>query len=355
MMTLRQLLKLAIDQGASDIHITVGTPPQLRIDGILVRVRADALDPAECKNLCYSLLTDEQKSRFEETKELDLSFGVKGLARFRANLFYQRGCVAASLRRIPTDVPDVKSLGLPPIVGDFTKFHNGLVLVTGPTGSGKSTTIAALIDKINSEERGHIVTIEDPIEYIHQHKKCVVNQRELGVDTWAFKTALKHILRQDPDYCLIGELRDLDTIETALTVAETGHLVFGTLHTNSAIQTVSRLISVFDSGQRERIRTLLSFVLQGIICQQLLPTVGGGRALAMEILVMTPGIRNLIREDKLHQIQSLMQTGQNKTGMMTMNQSLLTLLVRRKIDLKTAFGASPDPEELDALLKKAGI
>ncbi|HEX4923450.1 MAG TPA: type IV pilus twitching motility protein PilT [Bdellovibrionales bacterium] len=355
MMTLRQLLKLAIDQGASDIHITVGTPPQLRIDGILVRVRADALDPAECKNLCYSLLTDEQKSRFEETKELDLSFGVKGLARFRANLFFQRGCVAASLRRIPSDVPDMKSLGLPPIIGEFTRFHNGLVLVTGPTGSGKSTTIAALIDKINSEERGHIVTIEDPIEYIHQHKKCIVNQRELGVDTWAFKTALKHILRQDPDYCLIGELRDLETIETALTIAETGHLVFGTLHTNSAIQTINRLVSVFDSGQRDRIRTLLSFVLQGIICQQLLPTVGGGRALAMEILVMTPGIRNQIREDKLHQIQSLMQTGQNKTGMMTMNQSLMSLLVRRKIEMKTAFAASPDPEELDVLLKKAGI
>jgi twitching motility protein PilT len=212
-----------------------------------------------------------------------------------------------------------------------------------------------MIDKINTEERGHIITIEDPIEYIHAHKKCIVNQRELGQDTWAFKTALKHVLRQDPDYCLIGEMRDLETIETALTVAETGHLVFGTLHTNSAIQTVSRLISVFDGTQRDRIRTLLSFVLQGILCQQLLPTIGGGRALALEILVMTPGIRNLIREDKLHQIQSLMQTGQNKTGMLTMNQSLLSLLVRRKIEMKTAFSASPDPEELDLLLKKAGI
>ena len=355
MMTLRQLLKLAIDQGASDVHVTVGTPPQLRIDGILVRVRAEALDPAECKNLCYSLLTDEQKSRFEETKELDLSFGVKGMARFRANLFYQRGCVAAALRRIPTDIPDIKALGLPPIVGEFTKFHNGLVLVTGPTGSGKTTTIASLIDKINSEERGHIMTIEDPIEYIHAHKKCIVNQRELGQDTWAFKTALKHILRQDPDYCLIGELRDLETIETALTIAETGHLVFGTLHTNSAIQTVSRLVSVFDGGQRERIRALLSFVLQGIVCQQLLPNVAGGRSLALEVLVMTPAVRNLIREDKLHQIQSQMQTGQSKSGMMTMNQSLLSLLLRRKIEMKTAFGASTDPEELDILLKKAGI
>jgi twitching motility protein PilT len=355
MMTLRQLLKLAIDQSASDIHITVGTPPQLRIDGTLVRVRADSLDPAECKNLCYSLLTDEQKSRFEETKELDLSFGVKGLARFRANLFFQRGCVGAALRRIPTEVPDAKALGLPPIVLEFTKFQNGLVLVTGPTGCGKSTTIASLIDKINTEERGHILTIEDPIEYIHSHKKCIVNQRELGQDTWAFKTALKHILRQDPDYCLIGEMRDLETIETALTIAETGHLVFGTLHTNSAIQTVSRMISVFDGAQRDRIRTLLSFVLQGIICQQLLPTIGGGRALALEVLVMTPGVRNLIREDKMHQIQSLMQTGQSKTGMMTMNQSLMSLLVRRKIEMKTAFSASPDPEELDQLLKKAGI
>jgi twitching motility protein PilT len=263
--------------------------------------------------------------------------------------------VAAALRRIPTEIPEVKSLGLPPIVAEFTKFHNGLVLVTGPTGSGKSTTIAALIDKINTEERGHILTIEDPIEYIHPHKKCIVNQRELGQDTWAFKTALKSILRQDPDYCLVGEMRDLETIETALTVAETGHLVFGTLHTNSAVQTVSRMISVFDGAQRERIRTLLSFVLQGIICQQLLPTIGGGRALATEILIMTPAIRNLIREDKMHQIQSSMQTGQSKSGMMTMNQSLISLLVRRKVEMRTAFTASPDPEELDQLLKKAGL
>jgi twitching motility protein PilT len=355
MNNLRQLLKVAIEQGASDIHITSGAPPQLRIDGGLVRVRAGDLEPAETKELCYSLLTEDQKSRFEETKELDFSFGIKGLARFRANMFYQRGTVAAAIRRIPMEIPDYKSLGLPQIVGDFTKYQNGLVLVTGPTGSGKTTTLASLIDKINVEERGHIITIEDPIEYIHSHKKCIVNQREIGYDTWAFKSALKYVLRQDPDYCLIGEMRDLETIETALTVAETGHLVFGTLHTNSAIQTINRVVSVFDGGQRDRIRTLLSFVLQGIVSQRLIPAIDGGRVLAVEVLVLTPAIRNLIRDDKLHQIYGVMQTGQNKTGMMTMNQSLLNLLIKRKIDMKNAFEASPEPEELDNLLKKAGI
>jgi len=355
MNNLRQLLKVAVDQGASDVHITVGTPPQLRIDGALIRVRAPELDAATTKELCYSLLTDDQKSRFEETKELDFSFGIKGLARFRANLFYQRGAVAAAIRRIPMEIPDYKSLGLPQIVGDLTKHQNGLVLVTGPTGSGKTTTLASLIDKINNEERGHILTIEDPIEYVHHHRKCIVNQREIGYDTWAFKTALKYVLRQDPDYCLIGEMRDLETIETALTVAETGHLVFGTLHTNSAIQTINRMVSVFDANQRDRIRTLLSFVLQGVVCQKLIPAIEGGRALAVEVLVMTPAVRNLIRDDKLHQIYGVMQTGQNKTGMITMNQSIMSLLMNRRIDMKQGFESSPDPEELDKMLKKAGI
>jgi twitching motility protein PilT len=291
MNNLRQLLKVAVDQGASDIHITVGSPPQLRIDGGLIKVRAPELDAPTTKELCYSLLTDEQKSKFEEMKELDFSFGIKGVARFRANLFFQRGTVAAAIRRIPMDIPDFKSLGLPSIVGDLTNHQNGLVLVTGPTGSGKTTTLASLIDKINNEERGHILTIEDPVEYVHNHKKCIVNQREVGYDTWAFKSALKYVLRQDPDYCLIGEMRDLETIETALTVAETGHLVFGTLHTNSAIQTINRMISVFDANQRDRIRTLLSFVLQGIVCQKLVPAIDGGRALAFEVLLMTPAVR----------------------------------------------------------------
>jgi len=225
MNNLRQLLKVAIEQGASDIHLTSGSPPQLRIDGSLVRVKSSDLEPNDTKELCYSLLTEDQKSRFEETKELDLSFGIKGLARFRANLFYQKGTVAAAIRKIPAEIPSYKSLGLPSVVGELTKMPHGLVLVTGPTGSGKTTTLASLIDKINGEERGHIITIEDPIEYVHTHKKCMVNQREVGYDTWAFKSALKYVLRQDPDYCLIGEMRDLETIETALTVAETGHLV----------------------------------------------------------------------------------------------------------------------------------
>ena len=355
MNNLRQLLKVAVDQGASDVHITIGSAPQLRIDGMLVKVRAPDLDAAMTKELCYSLLTEEQKSKFEETKELDFSFGIKGLARFRANLFFQRGAVAAAIRRIPMEIPDLKALGLPQIVADLTHNQNGMVLVTGPTGSGKTTTLAALIDKINSEERAHVMTIEDPIEYVHNHKKCIINQREIGYDTWAFKAALKYILRQDPDYVLVGEMRDLETIETALTVAETGHLVFGTLHTNSAIQTINRMVSAFDANQRDRIRTLLSATLQAVVCQKLIPAVEGGRVLAVEVLLMTPAVRNLVREDKLHQIYGAMQTGQNKTGMITMNQSIMALLMNRKIDMKNGFEASPDPEELDKMLKKAGI
>lgn len=355
MNNLRQLLKVAVDQGASDVHITIGSAPQLRIDGLLVKVRAPELDAAATKELCYSLLTEEQKSKFEETKELDFSFGIKGLARFRANLFFQRGAVAAAIRRIPMEIPDFRALGLPQIVADLTHNQNGMVLVTGPTGSGKTTTLAALIDKINSEERAHVMTIEDPIEYVHNHKKCIINQREIGYDTWAFKSALKYILRQDPDYVLVGEMRDLETIETALTVAETGHLVFGTLHTNSAIQTINRMVSVFDANQRDRIRTLLSSVMQAVVCQKLIPALEGGRVLAVEVLLMTPAVRNLIRDDKLHQIYGTMQTGQNKTGMITLNQSIMALLMNRKVDMKNAFEASPDPEELDKMLKKAGI
>lgn len=344
-----------IDQNASDLHVTSSSPPILRINGKVVRIKSGDLTGAESRQLCYSILTDFQKSKFEENKELDLSFGVKGLARFRANLYYQRGAVAGTFRRVPYEIPHYKELGLPPIVGELTKKKNGIILVTGPTGSGKSTSIAALLDKINQEEYGHILTIEDPIEYLHRNKNCVVNQREVGPDTWSFPNALRHMLRQDPDFVLVGEMRDLETIETALKVAETGHLVFATLHTNSAIQTINRIVSVFPGDQQSRIRVLLSFLLQGIICQDLVPTVDNKRILVCEVLIPNPGIRHLIRDDKLHQIYSHMQMGQSQTEMMTMNQSIMNHLIRRQISMKVAFEASPDPDELDSMLKKAGI
>jgi len=344
-----------LDQNASDLHITTASPPVLRVNGKIVRVKSNELTSAETKLLCYSILTDVQKSRFEEHKELDLSFGIKGLARFRGNIFYQRGAVTGTFRRIPYEIPDYRELGLPPIVGELTNKNNGLVLVTGPTGSGKSTTIASLIDKLNQEQFGHIMTVEDPIEYLHQHKNCVVNQREVGPDTWSYKNSLKYALRQDPDYLLIGEMRDLETIEAALSIAETGHLVFATLHTNSAIQTISRIVNVFSGDQQNRIRILLSFVLQGIISQELVPGVDGKYVLSCEVLIPNPAMRNLIREDKLHQVYSQMQIGQSHSGMMTMNQSLMSLLVRRQISMKVAFETSPDPEELDSMLKKLGL
>jgi len=355
MITLHQLLKAAIKQRASDLHIVAGSPPVLRIDGRVVRVKTEDLTGDDARRLCYSILTDTQKSRFEATKEIDFSFGIKGLARFRANLFVQRGYISGVFRQIPSDVPDIDSLGLPKVVGELVNFATGLVLVTGPTGSGKSTTIAAMIDKINKERRGHIMTLEDPIEYVHQHKNCIVNQREVGNDTASFKIALRQVLRQDPDVCLLGELRDLDTIESALTVAETGHLVFATLHTNSAVQTISRMVGVFPSEQQDRIRVQLSFVLNAVISQRLIPSPKGGMVPADEILILNPNIRNLIRENKLHQIYGMMQVGQEKSGMMTMNQSLLKLLMKRRIELKSAFEISNDPEELDKMLKQAGL
>ncbi|MCC6276545.1 MAG: type IV pilus twitching motility protein PilT [Oligoflexia bacterium] len=355
MISLHSLLKTMVEQNSSDLHLTTASPPCLRIHGKMVRVKSPDLSSADTKQLCYSILTDNQKSKFEEHKELDLSFGIKGLARFRANLYYQRGAVAGVFRRVPYNIPSLKDLGLPPVVGELTNKKNGLVLVTGPTGSGKSTTIAALLDKINEEQYGHILTIEDPIEYLHQHKNCIVNQREVGPDTWSFKNALRYALREDPDYVLIGELRDLETVETALNIAETGHLVFATLHTNSAIQTINRMVSIFSGDQQNRIRILLSFVLQAVICQELVPAVDGKRALISEVLIPNAAVRNLIREDKLHQLYSHMQMGQNQTGMVTMNQSIMNLLVRRKVSMKAAFEASSDPEELDGLLKKAGL
>ena len=355
MITLHQLLKAAVKQGASDLHIVAGSPPVLRVETSIVRVKSGDLDADETRSICYSILTDAQKSRFEATKELDFSFGIKGLARFRVNLFFQRGTVSGVFRRIPMEIPSVESLSLPKVVVDQVNYPTGLVLVTGPTGSGKSTTLAALIDKINRERRGHIITFEDPIEYVHSHKASIINQREIGVDTVSYRAALKHVLRQDPDVVLMGELRDLETIDAALTICETGHLVFATLHTNSAVSTITRIVNVFPSDQQDRVRTQLSLSLNATISQRLIPGTNGGLNVAMEILLMTPSIRNLLREDKLHQIYGMMQVGQEKSGMQTLNQSLLGLILKRKIDVRQAFSYSADPEELDRMLKQAGV
>ncbi len=347
MLNLHQLLKTMVEKGASDLHITTGSPPQLRIDGKLVPLNTPPLAPVDTKQLCYSILTDAQKHRFEEESELDLSFGVKGLSRFRANVFVQRGAVAAAFRTIPFKILSFAELGLPPIVSELAKKPRGLVLVTGPTGSGKSTTLASIIDKINTERHEHILTIEDPIEFLHPHKNCIVNQREVGADTRSFKLALKYILRQDPDVVLIGEMRDLETMEAALVISETGHLAFGTLHTNSCVQTINRVLDVFPPYQQPQVRAQLSFVLEGVLTQALLPRAGQpGRVLAMEIMVPNPAIRNLIREDKIHQIYSQMQVGQQRFGMQTFNQSLLSLVQKKLITVDDALGRSSDSEEL---------
>ena len=351
MPNLHQLLKAMIEKGASDLHITTGSPPQLRIDGKLIPLKTSILTAPETKQLCYSILTDSQKHKFEEENELDLSFGVKGLSRFRANVFMQRGAVAGAFRTIPFRILSFEDLGLPAVVSDLARKPRGLILVTGPTGSGKTTTLASILDKINAERNEHMITIEDPIEYLHGHKGCVVNQREVGADTKSFKNALKYILRQDPDVVLIGEMRDLETIEAALTVAETGHLAFATLHTNSAVQTINRIIDVFPPYQQTQVRAQLSFVLEGVLSQTLIPRANGsGRVLGLEIMIPNPAIRNLIREDKIHQIYSQMQVGQDKFGMQTMNQSLASLYKRRLITLEDAFGRSSDPDELRNLI-----
>jgi twitching motility protein PilT len=353
---LHQLLKAMIEKGASDMHITTGTPPLLRIDGDIVPLKLPPLSPVDSKQLCYSILTEEQKIEFEKTNELDLSFGVKNLSRFRANIYMQRGAVAGAFRTIPFKILSFEELGLPAICAELCTKPNGLVLVTGPTGSGKSTTLASMLDKINTEQRCHIMTIEDPIEYLHPHKLCVVNQREIGTDTATFKGALKYVLRQDPDVVLIGEMRDIETMEAALTISETGHLVFATLHTNSAISTINRIIDAFPPHQQDQIRAKLSFVLQGVVTQQLLPRAGGpGRCLALEILVPNPAIRNLVREGKVHQIYSQMQMGQDRHGMQTLNQSLYTLYSRRLITLEEAMGRSIEPEELRMMVEQRSI
>ena len=348
--TLHQLLKVMIDNGASDLHVTSNTPPQLRIDGSMVPLKTDKLTPIDTKQLCYSIMTDAQKMRFEEDQELDLSFGVKDLARFRANIFMQRGAVAGAFRLVPYQIRALAELGVPPVVMQLCEKPRGLVLVTGPTGSGKSTTLASMIDHINSTQRGHIITIEDPIEYLHHHKGCVVNQREIGADSQSFSRALRYILRQDPDVVLVGEMRDLETIEAALTIAETGHLAFATLHTNDAIQTINRVIDVFPAHQQSQIRLVLSFVLEGVICQNLIPKIGGGRVMACEVMIPNPAIRNLIREDKLQQVKSQMQIGQTKYGMQTLNQSLCDLYLRQQISLEEAMGNSSDLDELKSLI-----
>jgi twitching motility protein PilT len=351
--TLHELLKTMVERGATDLHVTTNTPPVIRIDGSLERLPLPNFTAPETKRLAYSVLTDAQKHRLEETLELDLSFGIKGLARFRANIFFQRGAVAGAFRRIPYEILGFKELGLPGVVESLCEKPRGLVLVTGPTGCGKSTSLAAMIDKVNSEHPLHIVTIEDPIEYLHTHKKAMVNQRELHADTQSYSNALRSVLREDPDVVLIGEMRDLETIEAALQIAETGHLTFATLHTNSAPQTINRIIDVFPEHQQPQVRAQLSFVLEGIICQSLLPRAGGkGRVLACEVLIPNAAVRNLIREDKVHQIYSTMQTGQLKHGMQTFNQSLATLYQRRLISLQIALSYSSNPEELQDMINR---
>ena len=353
MATLPELLKILVERDGSDLHLSTSTPPQIRVHGHLERLPLPDLGPAETKQLAYSVLTDAQKKRFEETQELDFSFGIKGLARFRCNLFNQRGATGAVYRLIPEKIRTFADLGLPAVIAKLAERPRGLVLVTGPTGSGKSTTLAAMVDKINTERRDHILTIEDPIEYIHGHKSCLVNQREVHSDTNSFGMALRAALREDPDVVLIGEMRDLETVEAALKIAETGHLTLATLHTNSAAQTINRIIDIFPAGQQPQIRTQLSMVLEGIVCQSLLPKADGrGRVASLEILVPTPAIRNLIRDDKIHQIYGSMQTGQEKYGMQTANQSLASLYMKGTLTLETVMHNSSNRDELQEMINR---
>jgi twitching motility protein PilT len=354
-LSIQSFLEIVVKSGGTDLHISADAPPMMRVNGELKPLPFPPLTANETKTLCYSLLTDSQRHRFEEQSELDFSFGIRGLSRFRGNLFLQKGTVGGAFRLIPYEVRSLAELGLPPVVAELTKLPRGLVLVTGPTGSGKSTTLAAMIDKINRERHEHIVTIEDPIEFVHQHRGCVVNQREVYADTHGFAEALRHVLRQDPDVVLIGEMRDLETVASALTVAETGHLVLSTLHTNSAVQTISRIIDIFPASQQPQVRAQLSLVLQGVISQQLIPRIDGrGRVLAVEVMIPNPAIRNLIREEKIHQIYSQMQMGQARFGMQTMSQSLVDLYQRRLISYEEAIGHATEPDEVRSMLGQVG-
>ncbi len=351
---LRILLDEMIERGASDLHITAGSRPMMRLDGDIVPSKTDTvLQPKDTLQLAYSVLTENQKKRFEMEDELDFSFGIQNLARFRGNCFKQRGCVSIVLRQIPFSIKTFAELSLPPVIAKLAEKPRGLVLVTGPTGSGKSTTLAAMIDKINRERKGHILTVEDPIEFIHKHQGCIVNQREVGSDTKSFGSALKYALREDPDVVLVGEMRDHETIHAGLTIAETGHLAFATLHTNSAAEAINRIIDVFPSHQQSQVRAQLSFVLEGIITQTLLPKrTGRGRAMAAEILVVTPAIRALIRDDKIHQVYSMMQSGK-KHGMQTLNDSLYALYTAREVTEDECLRVSSDPTEFLRMIGKA--
>jgi len=350
--TINDLLRLLFEKNASDLHLTAGSPPVLRIDGDIIPTELDKLTPETCQDLIYGVLTDDQKEKFEKENELDLAFGVKGLGRVRMNVFRQRGAVATVLRNIPSRIPTFEELGLPEVVTNtVVKLPKGLVLVTGPTGSGKSTTIASIIDYINGDRKGHIITVEDPIEYVYQHKNCIVNQREIGVDTPGFTSALRHILRQDPDVIVIGEMRDLETIQAALSISETGHLVFGTLHTTDAVQSINRIIDVFPPHQQQQIRTQISFVLQAVLSQSLLPKAySGGRVAAIEVMMPNSAIRNLIREDKVHQVYSTMQTS-GESGMQTLNQALFNLYQKQLVTYNEIMLASTDTKDLQRMVK----
>jgi twitching motility protein PilT len=352
-LSLAELLQKVVDMKGSDLHLGTNTPPRIRVNGRLLPLDHPLLTPADTKKLTYSVMTDAQKYKFEENLELDFSFGIKGLARFRGNVFTQRGATAGVFRLIPFEIKSFDQLNLPAVIRKLCDKPRGLILVTGPTGSGKSTTLAAMIDKINTERPEHIITIEDPIEFIHNHKKCLISQREVFSDTHSFANALRVALREDPDVVLIGEMRDLETIEMALRIAETGHLTFATLHTNSAASTINRVVDVFPADQQSQIRAQLSLVLEGILCQALIPrSTGEGRAMAMEIMIPNPAVRNLIREDKIHQIYSAMQTGQEKFGMQTFNQSLASLYLSKQITQEECLARSSNVDELQEMIKR---
>src|SRR6266478_2073715 len=351
MPSIEAFLREMIERGASDLHLTTNSPPMIRLHGELLALAHPPLSTTDTKNLTYSLLTEAQKKKFEEESELDFSFGIKGVSRFRGNLYLQKGAVGGAFRMIPHETPQLQQLGLPTSVPGLTELPRGLVLVTGPTGSGKSTTLASMLDKINRERHEHIVSVEDPIEFVHEHKSCLVNQREVFADTHGFADALRHVLRQDPDIVLIGEMRDLETVASALTVAETGHLVLSSLHTNSAVQTINRIIDIFPSNQQPQVRAQLSLVLQGVVSQQLVPRMDGrGRVLAVEVMIPNIAIRNLIREEKIHQIYSQLQVGQMKFGMQTMSQSLVDLYQRRLISYDETIGHATEPDEVRTML-----